>query len=52
MFNEEKTDWCKNNPEKLSTTKVYKYFPSGFSIYKTPFKSIKISMVYTEIKIA
>ena len=25
-------DWCKNNPENSSTTKVSEYIPSGFSI--------------------
>ena len=28
----EKIDGCKNNPENLSTTKVRKNIPSGFSI--------------------
>ena len=27
-----KTDWCKNNPENLSTTKVREHIPSGCSI--------------------
>ena len=29
----EKTDGCKNNPEKSSATKVGKHFPSGFSMF-------------------
>ena len=28
----EKTDWCKNNPENLSTTKVREHIPSGCSM--------------------
>ena len=29
----EKIDGCKNNPENLSTTKVSKHIPSGFSLF-------------------
>ena len=28
----EKTDGCKNNPENLSTIKINKHIPSGFSM--------------------
>ena len=28
----EKTVWCKNNPENLSTTKVSQHIPAGFSV--------------------
>ena len=28
----EKIDGCKNNPEDSSTTKLWKYIPSGFSL--------------------
>ena len=38
----EKTDRCKNNPENLSTTKVGKHIPLGFSMSTIlPFKSIE-----------
>ena len=38
----EKTDECKNNPENLSTTKVRKHIPSGFSMSTmSSFRSIK-----------
>ena len=48
----EKIDGCKNNPNKLSTTKVNEHIPSGFSVSTiSSFKSIEISMMYTEIKI-
>ena len=48
----EKIDGCKNNPHKLSTTKVSEHIPSGFSVSTiSSFKSIEISMMYTEIKI-
>ena len=48
----EKIDGCKNNPNKLSTTKVSEHIPSGFSVSTiSSFKGIEISMMYTEIKI-
>ena len=38
----EKVDGCKNNPENLSTTKVSKHIPSGFSMSTiSSFKSIE-----------
>ena len=49
----EKTDGCKNNPVNSSTTKVDKHINSGFSMSTiSSFKSIEISMMYTEVKIA
>ena len=37
----EKTDGCKNNPKKPSTSKVSEYIPSGFSMSKiSSFKCI------------
>ena len=50
-----KTDECKNNPEKLSTAKVSKHIPSGFSIFTLSFRSIENKYdVYrrTEVKVA
>ena len=48
----EKIDGCKNNPENLSTTKRSEHIPSGFSMSTISwFRSIKISMMYTEVKI-
>ena len=47
-----KIDGRKNNPENSNKTKVSEYIPSYFSIPAiSSFKSIKISMVYTEVKI-
>ena len=38
----EKVDGCKNNPENLSTTKVGKNIPSGFSMpIRSSYKSIE-----------
>ena len=38
----EKTDGCKSNPENLSTTKVSKHIPSGFSMSPvSSFRSIE-----------
>ena len=38
----EKVDWCKNNPENWSATKVSKHIPSGFSISWMPsFRNIE-----------
>ena len=49
----EKTDGCKNNPEKLSTTKVSEHILSGFSMWTLHYwHTQKINIVYTEIKIA
>ena len=49
----EKTDGCKNNLEKSSTTKVGEHIPSSSSVSTiSTFKSIEISMMYTEVKIA
>ena len=36
-----KIDECKNNPEKLSTAKVSKHIPSGFSTFTLSFRSIE-----------
>ena len=49
----EKIDRCKNIPENSSTTKVGKHIPSGFPISAIHhLKTWKISMTYTEVKIA
>ena len=32
--NLEKMNTCHNNPEKLSTTKINKHTPSGYSLFK------------------
>ena len=29
----EKMNICHNNPEKLSTTKIYKHTPTGYSLF-------------------
>ena len=48
-----KMDGCKNNPEKSCTAKAREHIPSDFSMSKTSSsKDIKISMTYTEVKIA
>ena len=48
----EKIVGCQNNPENSSTTKVGKHIPSSLSTMSTIscFKSMKISIVYTEVK--
>ena len=44
---------CENNPEKLFTTKVGEYILSGFPMSAiSPLKDTKISMMFTEVKIA
>ena len=49
----EKTDGCKDNPENSSTAKVSKHISSDFSLSTIlSFRSIEISMMYTEVKIA
>ena len=50
----EKTDGCKNdNPENSSTTIVSEHIPSDFSMSTiSSFRSMEISMMYTEVKIA
>ena len=48
----EKTEEFKNNFENLSATKVREHIPSGFSVsIISSFRSMKISMMYTEVKI-
>ena len=48
----EKIDGCKNNTEISSTTKVFEYIPSGFSMSAIlHLRTYKISMMYTEVKI-
>ena len=45
----EKIVGSKNNPENLSTTKVGKHIPSGFSMFTiSHLKAQKISIMYTE----
>ena len=52
-FLTENTDRCKNNPEKLFTTKVGKHIASGFSNSTIlSFKDLEKSMMNTEIKTA
>ena len=49
----EKIDGCKNNSENSNKTKVSEYTPPYFSMPAiSSFRSIKISMIYTEVKIA
>ena len=49
----EKIDGCKNNPENSYTTKVSKHIPSSFPMsIISSFRSIDISMMHTEVKIA
>ena len=45
---------CQNNLENLSTAKVSKHIPSGFSMFTISFRleAQKISMMYTEVKVA
>ena len=45
----EKIDRCKNNPKKLSTTKVDEHIASCFSVSTIPVS--KINMMYTEKKL-
>ena len=48
----EKIDGCKNNPQNSFTTKVSENIPSDFSMFTiSSFKELKISMMYTEVKI-
>ena len=48
----EKIDRLKNNAEKLFTAKVSEHILSGFPVSTiSSFKSMKMSMMYTEVKI-
>ena len=48
----EETDGCKNNPESSFTAKVSEHILSGFSMSTISlFRSIKISTMYTEVKV-
>ena len=47
-----KIDGCKNNPEKLSATKLSDHITSGFSMSTMPsFKAQKISIMDAEVQI-
>ena len=47
-----KMNTCHNNPEKLSTTKINKRTPSGYSLFiHCSFDTTKISFIIIEVKI-
>ena len=44
---------CHNNSEKLSTTKINKHIPSGYSLFThCSFDTTRISLIIIEVKIA
>ena len=48
-----KVDGCRNNPEKLSSTKIGEHIPCGYSKAMTwTFDGIENSMMDTDVKIA
>ena len=48
----EKMNTCHNNPEKLSTKKINKHTPSGYSLFThCSFDKQKISLIIIEVKI-
>ena len=46
----EKIDTCHNDPEKLSTTKINKHIPSGYSLYSVYLMQKKISLILIGVK--